>query len=232
MSDNAPAPPDPPPPEIDPALAREMNDTLAASTVPASSTQGAQSAEHAAGPSIDDPELPGVPLSTRIEALLFVATEPLPLRRIKELVRTDDGRVVREAIDRLIAEHAASSRAFRIEEVAGGFQLRTRPDLAPMVARIGRKAEAEKVSPAALETLAIVAYRQPVLRADIERIRGVASGEVLRALVERGLVRVAGRAELPGSPLYYGTTTRFLEIFGLRDLADLPRDAEALRPEK
>jgi segregation and condensation protein B len=100
-----------------------------------------------------------------------------------------------------------------------------------MVARVGRKAEAEKLSPAALETLAIVAYRQPVLRADIEKIRGVASGEVLRALVERGLVRNAGRAELPGSPLYYATTGRFLEVFGLRDLADLPRDADALRQQ-
>jgi segregation and condensation protein B len=98
-----------------------------------------------------------------------------------------------------------------------------------MVARVGRKIESEKLSSAALETLAIVAYRQPVLRADIERIRGVASGEILRALLERGLVRVAGHAELPGQPIYYGTTNRFLEVFGLRDLQELPRDAEALR---
>jgi segregation and condensation protein B len=151
------------------------------------------------------------------------------MKRLKELVRIDDGRVVREALDVLAAGYAAENRAVRIEEVAGGFQLRTRPELAPLVARIGRKVESEKLSPAALETLAIVAYRQPVLRADIERIRGVASGEVLRALVERGMVRVAGRAELPGAPLYYGTTTRFLEVFGLRDLAELPRDGEALR---
>jgi segregation and condensation protein B len=189
---------------------------------------------HAATPStppvsIDDPELPDVPLATRIEALLFVASEPVSMKRLKELVRIDDGRVVREALDVLAAGYAAENRAVRIEEVAGGFQLRTRPELAPLVARIGRKVESEKLSPAALETLAIVAYRQPVLRADIERIRGVASGEVLRALVERGMVRVAGRAELPGAPLYYGTTTRFLEVFGLRDLAELPRDGEALR---
>jgi segregation and condensation protein B len=179
--------------------------------------------------SIDDPELPDVPLATRIEALLFVASEPLPLKRLKELVRVDDGRVVREAIDGLAADYVATGRAIRIEEVAGGFQLRTRPELAALVARVGRKVESEKLSAAALETLAIVAYRQPVLRADIERIRGVASGEVLRALVERNLVRVAGRAELPGSPLYYGTTTRFLEVFGLRDLAELPQGGETLR---
>ena len=177
--------------------------------------------------STDDPELPDVPLAVRIEALLFAASEPLPMKRLKELVRVDDGRVVREALDALSAEYDAAGRAMRVEEVAGGFQLKTRPELAALVLRVGRKAESEKLSPAALETLAIVAYRQPVLRADIERIRGVASGEVLRALVERGMVRVAGRAELPGSPLYYGTTNRFLEVFGLRDLASLPQGGEA-----
>jgi len=179
--------------------------------------------------STDDPEAPGVPVAVRIEALLFAAVEPLPLKRLKELLRIEDGRVVREALDALAAEYAAAGRAMRIEEVAGGFQLKTRPELAPLVARVGRKVESEKLSPAALETLAIVAYRQPVLRADIERIRGVASGEVLRALVERGLVRVAGRAELPGSPLYYGTTNRFLEVFGLSDLSALPQTGEPAR---
>lgn len=246
MSDSEPIPPEPPRPELDPALLRTIDEARDAPAAEEPRTGEAGDAEPvteeapgvaggdvpvpAAG-GIEDAEMPGVALETRIEALLFVATEALPLRRVKELLRIEDGRVVREAIDRLQASLAAASRAVRIEEVAGGFQLRTRPELAPVVARIGRKVEAEKLSPAALETLAIVAYRQPVLRVDIERIRGVASGEVLRALVERGLVRVAGRADLPGSPLYYGTTNRFLEIFGLRDLADLPRDAEALRPQ-
>lgn len=225
MSDSDEVPGEPPRPELDPALLRtidEARDSAGSAVAPAVPS---------AAPSTDDPEMPGTPLETRIEALLFVATEALPLRRVKELLKVEDGRTVREAIDRLQAALASGGRAVRIEEVAGGFQLRTRPELAPIVARIGRKVETEKLSPAALETLAIVAYRQPVLRVDIERIRGVASGEVLRALVERGLVRVAGRAELPGSPLYYGTTNRFLEIFGLRDLAELPRDAEALRPQ-
>jgi segregation and condensation protein B len=218
MTENDATPSEPARPEIDAALLRE-----AAEGVPAAdeSPAGARGTE--------DPELPGLPLSARIEALLFVAAEPVPLRRLKELLRTDDGPAVREALDRLAQEHAAEGRATRVEEVAGGFQLRTRPEFAPLVARAGRRVEAEKLSAAALETLAIVAYRQPVLRADIERIRGVASGEVLRALVERGLVRVAGRADQPGAPLYYGTTTRFLEVFGLRDIADLPRDADGLR---
>jgi segregation and condensation protein B len=218
MSEQDQVPPDPPEPEVDPAILAAVEKDLA------------ESAASAPVP-VDDPELPGVPLATRIEALLFVATEPLPLRRLKELTRIEDGRALREALDALTRSYAETGRAMRVEEVAGGFQLRTRPELAPMVARVGRKAEAEKLSPAALETLAIVAYRQPVLRADIEKIRGVASGEVLRALVERGLVRNAGRAELPGSPLYYATTGRFLEVFGLRDLADLPRDADALRQQ-
>jgi segregation and condensation protein B len=218
MSESDPNPPDPPQPEIYPAILASVVGDLAAPP--------------AAPVSVDDPELPGVPLATRVEAALFVATEPLPLKRLKELTRVEDGRAVREAIDALTAAYAQTGRAMRVEEVAGGFQLRTRPELAPMVGRVGRKAESEKLSPAALETLAIVAYRQPVLRADIERIRGVASGEVLRALVERGLVRNAGRAELPGSPLYYATTNRFLEVFGLRDLADLPRDADALRQQQ
>lgn len=226
MSDSDPAPQEPAPPEIAPALLRE-----AAGEAPVSVTEPVTVEVTPLAPALpDDPELPGVPLDVRVEALLFAATEPLPLRRVKELLRVEDGRVVRDAIDRLSAGYEAGGRAMRVEEVAGGFQLRTRPELAPLVARMGRKVETEKLSPAALETLAIVAYRQPVLRADIEKIRGVASGEVLRALVERGLVRIAGRAELPGSPLYYGTTARFLEIFGLRDLAELPRDGDSLRP--
>jgi segregation and condensation protein B len=219
MSQDDESPSEPPRPEIDAALLREA----------AAGALAADETPSASGGSTEDPELPGVPLSARIEALLFVASEPVPLRRLKELLRTDDGPAVREAIDRLAQEHAAPGRATRVEEVAGGFQLRTRAELAPLVARASRRVEAEKLSAAALETLAIVAYRQPVLRADIERIRGVASGEVLRALVERGLVRVAGRADQPGAPLYYGTTTRFLEVFGLRDIADLPRDADGLR---
>jgi segregation and condensation protein B len=177
-----------------------------------------------------DPEIPGASVVSRVEALLFAATEPLPLRRMKEVLAIEDGRLVREALDALTARYASSGAAVAIEEVAGGFQLRTRAEFAPLVARLGRRPQTEKLSPAALETLAIVAYRQPVLRADVERIRGVASGEVLRTLVERELVRVAGRAELPGSPLYYGTTTRFLEVFGLRDLMELPREGESLRP--
>ncbi len=238
--ESAEAEEEPPPPEIDPAMLRALEEDLAAPLATPAAPEGAGEVEDdadtgtddssaaapaestAAPPAPEDPELPGVPLLARIEALLFAASEPLPLRRLKELTLVDDGRVVRDALDALSAGYAEAGSAIALEEVAGGFQLRTRPEFAPLVARLGRRTETERLSPAALETLAIVAYRQPVLRADIEKIRGVASGEVLRTLVERGLVRIAGRAELPGSPLLYGTTTRFLEVFGLRDLRDLP----------
>lgn len=170
-----------------------------------------------------------LPLTTRLEALLFAATAPLTLRRLQALAGDVEAGEVREALASLVSHYETSSRAFGLEEIGGGFQLRTRPELSGLLARLGRKRTAEKLSPAAVETLAIVAYRQPVLRVDIEKIRGVASGEVLRTLVEKGLVRVAGRADLPGAPLLYGTTAAFLELFGLRDLRDLPSDRELLR---
>lgn len=194
---------------------------------PASDEDAAPVAVDVADP--DAEALGAIPLPVRIEAALFAATEPLPLKRLKEITGCPDGRLLRDTLDVLAASYAEHGRAFRVEEVAQGFQLRTSAEVAVVVQRLGRRATDEKLSTAALETLAVVAYRQPVLRADIERIRGVACGEVLRALQERGLVRAAGRAELPGSPILYGTTQRFLEIFGLRDIQDLPKDREVLR---
>ncbi len=169
-----------------------------------------------------------LPLQTRVEALLFGATEPLSLRRLQTLAGDVLASDVREALDALRGAYSDGDRAFGVEELGGGFQLRTRPEVADLMARLGRRTENERLSRAALETLAIVAYRQPVLRVDVEKIRGVASGEVLRALVERGLVRIAGRADLPGSPLLYGTTAVFLELFGLKGLGELPSDREML----
>jgi len=170
-----------------------------------------------------------VPLTTRVEALLFAAASPLPLRRLQSLAGDVDAGDVRDAIASLSAHYEATARAFGIQEIGGGYQLRTNAELSSLLTRLGRKSTTEKLSPAAIETLAIVAYRQPVLRVDVEKIRGVASGEVLRTLIEKGMARVAGRADLPGSPLLYGTTPAFLEIFGLRDLRDLPSDRAMLR---
>lgn len=182
---------------------------------------------------VADPEadaLAAIPLSVRVEAALFAAVEPLPVKRLKEITGCPDGRLLAAAIDLLRSGYHGQGRAFRIEETSRGYQIRTVPEVAVIVHRMGRRPPSEeKLSPAALETLAVVAYRQPVMRADIEKIRGVACGEVLRALQERGLVRVAGRADQPGSPILYGTTQRFLEIFGLRAIEELPRDREVLR---
>jgi segregation and condensation protein B len=210
---------EPPRPEIDPALLRAVAEVAEPEGEP--SEAAAEEASDAGGDV--EPVLPDVALTTKIEALLFAAPEPLSVRRLRALLGVEDATEIREAVEALMTEYGAAGRAFQVAELAGGFQLRTRPDLAPVVDRLRRKRTEDKLSPAAMETLAIVAYRQPVLRADVEKIRGVACGEVLRSLMERDLVRVAGRAELPGAPLLYGTTARFLEVFGLRNLRDLPR---------
>jgi segregation and condensation protein B len=126
-------------------------------------------------------------------------------------------------------DYEQEERSFTIEEIGGGFRLYTRPEYAPWVSRLKRREKEFRLSPAALETLAIVAYRQPVLRAEVEKIRGVDVGGALKTLIDRGLVKVVGRAEEPGSPLLYGTTKRFLESFGLKDLGQLPRGNELER---
>lgn len=164
-----------------------------------------------------------------IEALLFVADAPLNLPRLCKLVESDDKALVRQALEDLSQEYHRQGRAMIIEEVAGGYRMRTRPELAGWIRRLARQ-QAARLSPAALETLAVIAYKQPVLKAEIERIRGVEVGGVLRVLMEKGLIRVVGRQDLPGRPLIYGTTPRFLETFGLKDLKDLPtlEEMEAL----
>lgn len=136
---------------------------------------------------------------------------------------------VRTAVEELNAVYESSARSFRIERVAGGLQMLTLPRFAEDIARLKGVRNQSRLSQAALETLAIIAYRQPILRADLESIRGVACGEVLRGLMERRLVRIAGRAEELGRPMLYGTTKEFLEIFGLATLDDLPQ-AKELRP--
>ena len=135
---------------------------------------------------------------------------------------------VNQAIERLNGEYQATGRAFRIEQVAGGWQVMTLPEHADVLAALHKTKAQSRLSPAAMETLAIVAYKQPVLRADLESIRGVACGETLRSLMERHLIKIVGRAEEIGRPMLYGTTKQFLEVFGLASLKDLP-DAQELR---
>lgn len=136
---------------------------------------------------------------------------------------------IRAAVEALNDDYEQTGRSFRIERVAGGLQMLTMPAYAEDITRLKGARQSSKLSQAALETLAIIAYRQPILRADLESIRGVACGEVLRSLMERRLVRIAGRAEEIGRPMLYGTTKEFLEVFGLATLDDLP-NAKDLRP--
>lgn len=161
------------------------------------------------------------PLKTLVEALLFAAEDALSLAELNRALPEYALLVLQHAINELNEEYETAGRAFTIREVAGGFQLCTRRELAPYVSRLVRRAS-RRLSLPALETLAIVAYRQPVLKAEIDKTRGVETGGALRALIERGLVRIMGRRDLPGRPLVYGTTRKFLETFDLPDLGALP----------
>jgi len=183
-----------------------------------------------AGPTVRSAEL------ARLEAVLFLAREPLSTRKLAQLADLADGtqaRTLARALDRLYDEE---NRSFRVIEVAGGFQLLSRPQFAPWLRRLCSAPVEVRLSGPALETLAVVAYRQPVLRVAIEAVRGVQCGEILRQLMERDLVKIVGRSDELGRPLLYGTTRRFLQVFGLQSLEQLPRrdllqlDETALRP--
>ena len=164
-------------------------------------------------------------LKNIIESLLFVADEPLTLDRIREVLEFDDRKTIRKALNELQADYEARSNAFVLREVAGGFQFRSRPEYVPWIKKLIRPKPA-RLSKAALETLAIIAYKQPVIRSDIEQLRGVDCGGVLRMLLERNLIRVLGRKEIPGRPIIYATTKQFLEVFDLKNLKDLPTPKE------
>ena len=195
-------------------------------------------------------------LDAQIEALLLVAERPMTEQRIVDIMElqaedvpaadadadadADDEndeqpeaekpltpvQQVRGAIARLNEGYERSGRAFRIVQVSGGHQVMTLPEHGELLSRLRGDRQLSRLTPAALETLAIIAYRQPVLRADLEAIRGVACGEVLRGLLERRLVRIVGRAEELGRPMLYGTTKEFLQVFGLGNLKDLPKSED------
>lgn len=166
-----------------------------------------------------------------LEALLFSTHHPLTAGRLAELLELETTKPIRRAIKELNEQYVQSDRSFRVEQVAGGYQLLTLPDFGDILKKLHQREVDAKLTKAALETLAIIAYKQPILRADVEAIRGVACGETIRSLMEKHLVKIAGRAEEPGRPILYGTTKRFLELFGLNSLKDLPQADEALRPK-
>ena len=163
------------------------------------------------------------------EAVLFASDEPLTAERLADIVGTGV-RQIRQHINNLNEKYQAGNNAFRIEQIAGGYQMMTLSCYNHWLKRLLRARSDSKLTPASLETLAIIAYKQPVLRADIEAIRGVAVGEIIRGLMYKGLVKIVGRAEVLGRPMLYGTTKRFLEVFGLNSLKDLPKIEELKKP--
>jgi len=164
-------------------------------------------------------------LKNIIESLLFVADGPLALDKIKDVLELDDRKLIREALQELQADYESRTGAFVLREIAGGYQFRSRPEYVPWIKKLIQP-KPSRLSKAALETLAIIAYKQPVIRSDVEHLRGVDCGGVLRMLLERNLIRVLGRKEIPGRPIIYATTKQFLEVFDLKNLKDLPTPKE------
>ena len=160
-----------------------------------------------------------------IESLLFVTEEPLTVDRIKNIVAQVEAKDIRTALNALSAEYDNRGGGFYLDLVAGGYQIRTRPEYTQWIKRLIQP-KPLRLSKPALETLAIIAYKQPIIRSDVEHIRGVDCGGVLRVLLERKFIRVLGRREIAGRPLIYATTKKFLEVFDLKDLRDLPTPKE------
>jgi segregation and condensation protein B len=175
----------------------------------------------------------GVPptLEAVVEAVLFASDESLNASRLAKIAETSASQV-RRCVDTLNERYKAGGSAFRIEQIAGGYQMLTLPVFDHWLKKLITVRGDSRLSPAALETLAIISYKQPIIRADIEAIRGVQCGEVIRSLMYKGLVKIVGRAEILGRPMQYGTTKKFLEVFGLNSLKDLPKVEELKKPEQ
>jgi len=166
-----------------------------------------------------------------IEALLFSSEKPLMLEQIRGVLDNLSADEVRKAIEELKEEYEKGNRGMRIAEVAGGFQMITPAAFATFLKRLYKGRRTEKLSTPALETLAIIAYKQPVTRMEIESIRNVNVDNMVKVFVDKGLVRVTGRKKSPGRPRVYGTTRQFLEHFGLKSLDELPKIEGVLKPE-
>jgi segregation and condensation protein B len=186
-------------------------------------------APEAAAPEVAEPDAQVVHV---VEALLFASDAPVEASRLQEVLGLGSAAEARELVEALRRRMQADGRALQVVEVGGGFRLVTRPEVAPWLVKLARSRTRSRLSRPALETLAIVAYRQPVSRPEVDAIRGVNSEGVLDNLLDRRMVRIAGRKDSPGRPFLYETTRDFLIAFGLRDLADLPKpDGELIVPE-
>ena len=156
-----------------------------------------------------------------LESLLFVSPEPLSIDKLQE-VTGGDKKIIREALDLLMGRFRSEDHGIKVVEIAGGFQMVTRPENSPWVKKLLTVKTTGKLSKPGLETLAIIAYKQPIIRPEIESIRGVDCGGVIRTLLERRLIKIVGRKEMPGKPMLYGTTKEFLEYFGLKSISEMP----------
>jgi segregation and condensation protein B len=170
-------------------------------------------------------------LETVVESVLFAGDEPLSPKRLVDIAEAGSVKRIRQCIKTLNKKYRAGGFSFRIEKISGGYQMMTLPAFNPWISKLIKVRADNKLTPAGLETLAIVAYKQPIIRADVEAIRGVASGEILRNLMYKGLVKIVGRAEILGRPMLYGTTKKFLDVFGLNTLKDLPKIEELNAPQ-
>ncbi|MBW2004472.1 MAG: SMC-Scp complex subunit ScpB [Deltaproteobacteria bacterium] len=156
-----------------------------------------------------------------VESLLFASGEPLSPRQIRDLLPGKDLKDIKEVLKELKDEYETMKRSFLIKEVAEGFQFRSLPKFRPHIANMLMSTQS-RLSKAAMETLTIIAYKQPIIRQEIERLRGVEVGGILKMLLKKGLIRIVGRKSLPGRPIIYGTTKKFLEVFDLKDISSLP----------
>jgi segregation and condensation protein B len=156
-----------------------------------------------------------------IEALIFASDAPLALEKICIILSDVEKKEIKETLEKIVLEYNERQGGIYLQEVAGGFQFRTRPELSLWVKKL-KSTKPHSLSPAAMETLAIVAYKQPIVKSEIESIRGVDVGAPLKSLLDRKLIRIVGRKDVPGKPIIYGTTRKFLEVFNLKDLMDLP----------
>lgn len=161
-----------------------------------------------------------------IDALIFASDAPISIQKIKQILDEESSdriglKDIREAIDELNKDNRTQQRGFFLQEVAGGYQYRTRPNYAPWIKKL-KKTKPFRLTQSTLETLAIIAYKQPIIRAEIEKIRGVDSGGIIKNLLERDLIKIVGRKNIPGRPFLLCSTNRFLEVFGLEKLSDMP----------
>ena len=218
--------------EGDEAPAETVDDAVETAAEPVAETQeDIEDGEDLAEEQEPEPEEIEATLETVVEAVLFASDEPISPKRLVDIAEAGSVKQVNQCVKAMNKKYREGGFSFRIEKISGGYQMMTLSAFNPWITKLIKVRSDNKLTPAALETLAIVAYKQPIIRADIEAIRGVASGEILRNLMYKGMVKIVGRAEVIGRPMLYGTTKKFLDVFGLNTLKDLPKIEELKAPQ-